>query len=43
MMPPMGAPTNNQGHSDGNIWPDPEVNGRGRLPAHDPMNSRIMP
>ena len=39
MMPPTGVPLNNPDHNDGNVWPDPEENGRGRLPGYDPMNS----
>ena len=38
MISPMGVPLN-QGHRDGNVLPDPEENGRGRLPGHDPMHS----
>ena len=39
VQPPMETQLSNQGHSNGDIWPDPEVNGRGRLPEHDPTKS----
>ena len=38
-MPPAETQQSNQGHSNGDVWPDPEVKGRGRLPEHDPTNS----
>ena len=31
--------SNNQGHSNGDVRPDPEVNGRGRLQERDLTNS----
>ena len=38
-MPPAKTQQSKQGHSNGDVWPDPEVKGRGRLPEHDPTNS----
>ena len=37
MMPPVGVPLNQS--NIGNVLPDPEENGRGRLPGRDFMNT----
>ena len=37
--PHMGTQLGKQGHSNSEVWPDPEVNGRGRLPERELTNN----